>query len=270
VVPIWGSIIKIGPDVNGYIRQDMGLTSYVLVSSTPFYRFDSIPWMRYVLIGSTFVILILWIVYLSRFDKRRKSVEIYYNMDEEATQLYEKFLSSFKQFMSSKKIWEVHSSQKSLDQKYTSGASKVITRSDLSGISRHKLPNKYFITNVEVPYIGLKRLSFYFFPERLVIKKGKKFAALSYKNLVIESSVSNMTETDPLPKDANVIEYTWQYPNKSGGPDKRFKNNPQIPICEYSKYHFYSDSGVSELIQTSKTGAMDAFVKDVQQIAQLQ
>ena len=28
-------------------------------------------------------------------------------------------------------------------------------------------------------------------------------------------------------------DYTWQYANKSGGPDRRFNNNRQLPICLY-------------------------------------
>lgn len=87
----------------------MGSISNVLAASTIRHRFDSFPWMRYVLIVGTLVILIIWINYLGRVGRKRKKVEIYYNINEEITKLYEKFLSSFKQLISSKKIWDVAS-----------------------------------------------------------------------------------------------------------------------------------------------------------------
>ena len=73
----------------------MGSISNVLVSSTIRHRFDSFPWMRYVLIGDTLVILIIWINYLGRVGRKRKKVEIYYNINEEITKLYEKMKNLF-------------------------------------------------------------------------------------------------------------------------------------------------------------------------------
>ncbi|MCH8231229.1 MAG: SH3 domain-containing protein [Bacteroidetes bacterium] len=88
-------LVKIESFVNGYIRQDMGSISNVLVSSTIRHRFDSFPWMRYVLIVGTLVILIIWINYLGRVGRKRKKVEIYYNINEEITKLYEKMKNFF-------------------------------------------------------------------------------------------------------------------------------------------------------------------------------
>ena len=41
-----------------------------------------------------------------------------------------------------------------------------------------------------------------------------------------------------VPLDAFVINHTWQYANKSGKIDKRFKFNRKIPITHYSKLTF--------------------------------
>ncbi len=34
---------------------------------------------------------------------------------------------------------------------------------------------------------------------------------------------------ESLPPGAQIVDYAWQYVNQSGGPDRRFANNPQIP-----------------------------------------
>jgi hypothetical protein len=63
---------------------------------------------------------------------------------------------------------------------------------------------------------------------------------------------------------------TWKYVNKSGGPDRRFNDNRQLPICAYSEYTLTSDTGVYEVITTSKQRAMDGFAGFIAQIGALQ
>jgi len=53
-------------------------------------------------------------------------------------------------------------------------------------------------------------------------------------------------ESGGLPSDAQVVGRTWQYVNKKGGPDRRFNNNPEIPIALYEEGHFGSTTGLNE------------------------
>lgn len=70
-----------------------------------------------------------------------------------------------------------------------------------------------------------------------------------------------------MPGDARVVDHTWKHPNKNGGPDRRFKDNRQIPICLYEAIHFTSSSGLNELVQVSKTGVTDGFADGVRKLA---
>ena len=58
-------------------------------------------------------------------------------------------------------------------------------------------------------------------------------------------------EREKVPKDAKVVDYTWQYVNKSGGPDKRFQNNKKIPICLYGEMEIKSATGLNTDIMFS-------------------
>jgi hypothetical protein len=49
--------------------------------------------------------------------------------------------------------------------------------------------------------------------------------------------------------------------NKSGGPDRRFANNRQLPILRYAELKLQSSTGLNELIQTSNVQSADAFVQ---------
>lgn len=42
--------------------------------------------------------------------------------------------------------------------------------------------------------------------------------------------------------------------NKSGGPDKRFKDNRELAVCAYDEVHFFSSTGLNERVQASKCG----------------
>ncbi|MFJ9775202.1 hypothetical protein ACIRVF_28805 [Kitasatospora sp. NPDC101157] len=50
-----------------------------------------------------------------------------------------------------------------------------------------------------------------------------------------------------FPKDSQQVGATWKYVNVKGGPDKRFKNNPQLPVMLYGRLGFASASGLNIL-----------------------
>ena len=55
---------------------------------------------------------------------------------------------------------------------------------------------------------------------------------------------TQFVETDSVPKDAKVVRQTWLKVNKNGTPDKRFKNNRQVPVCEYGMVLVKSNTGL--------------------------
>lgn len=51
--------------------------------------------------------------------------------------------------------------------------------------------------------------------------------------------------------------------NKTGGPDRRFKDNRELPIALYEQLDFTSEAGLNERIQVSKIGAGEAFARAI-------
>ncbi|SDH16399.1 DUF4236 domain-containing protein [Mucilaginibacter gossypii] len=214
-----------------------------------------------------FTVLIRW---LRKLDKERFEMELHYDMDPQFRKVYEQFGVHFARFSGSAKIWQYLNAQQTSDYKRNAGAGKLIKRKSLRGVFTNKAPLPYFITNVSTPCLKLNTLEFYFLPERLLIREGNKFAAVFYKNLRITGYTTRFIENEWLPPDAQVIDQTWRYVNKRGGPDRRFNNNRQIPVCAYSEYILTSDTGIYEIISTSKKGAMDDFASFLGQIGNLQ
>jgi hypothetical protein len=92
---------------------------------------------------------------------------------------------------------------------------------------------------------------------------------MSYKSANFAIGRTNFVEDEKVPSDAKVVGQTWRYVNKRGGPDKRFKDNRQIPIAEYETVHFASDTGLNELIHISKAGRFVEVVGAVKSIMKL-
>ncbi|MEO0684898.1 MAG: DUF4236 domain-containing protein [Cyanobacteria bacterium J06649_11] len=209
----------------------------------------------------TSIFLLGWCALLMLFDKRRKTVELYYAFDDDMMKVHKHLTKTFSEFNQSRKKWYYTYSQRTRDRKYFAGASELVKRNKINQVSLDSEPVPYFKCNLEIPSIILGKTEMYFLPERLLIRQGNKFAGLMYKNLDLESTTTRFIEDERVPSDAKVIDQTYKYVNKDGRPDKRFKGNYQIPICLYSQYRFSSDSGVDEVVVTSRLEAMDRFFK---------
>lgn len=70
-----------------------------------------------------------------------------------------------------------------------------------------------------------------------------------------------MVESNQVPSDAKIIDYTWLHVNKNGTPDKRFKNNPQLPISLYGSISIKSTNGLHVELQCSNVEIVNKFEK---------
>ena len=77
---------------------------------------------------------------------------------------------------------------------------------------------------------------------------------MAFADLCLEVSKVRFIEEESLPVDAKVVDSTWRYVNNNGAPDRRFKDNYEIPIALYETLHFKSSTGLNELIQISAPG----------------
>lgn len=220
--------------------------------------------------GLGLTVFTFWIIRLKRIDKRRFEILLHYEMDENFGEIYKQFGEHFSTFTRSVKIWQYLNTEKTIDVKRNAGAGNLIRRTPIAYISPDKAPAEYFITNIAIPYIRLANIELYFLPERVLVKQRGKFAAVFYKNLHITKATTRFIEEETLAQDAQVVDTTWRYVNKSGGPDRRFNGNRQLPICSYSEYTLKSDTGIYEVITSSKLGAMDAFADFLTAIGSLQ
>ncbi|SFP18797.1 hypothetical protein SAMN04488056_1282 [Cohaesibacter marisflavi] len=89
------------------------------------------------------------------------------------------------------------------------------------------------------------------------------FALIDIRELNIDIKGVQFHETEDVPNDTEVVGYTWAKTNKDGSPDRRFKENYQIPICLFGQIAFCSQTGVTEEYMVSNIKAALAFVEAV-------
>lgn len=81
--------------------------------------------------------------------------------------------------------------------------------------------------------------------------QGSKIGALNYSDITSSAHTTRFIESEGVPKDSQIVGQTWKYVNKSGDPDRRFKDNRQYPICLYGELELASISGLNTVIMYS-------------------
>jgi hypothetical protein len=193
-------------------------------------------------------------------DRLVKTVVLLYDFDPEMEQAYGLLHQWAEQLAACTKSWHIEAEGKVRDRKYHAGASSLLRRKP-TRIARAHPP--YVKTNIETISIGVGRQTLHFFPDRLLVYDTAGVGGVSYSELQIETRQSRFIEDAGVPSDAQVVGQTWKYVNKKGGPDRRFKDNRQLPICLYDEISFQSPSGLNEVVQVSRNGLADGFSRAV-------
>lgn len=195
----------------------------------------------------------------------RRSV-LFYNLDSEAETKFERATKEYDALVACRGRWHIEAGGAVHDLttwKRNAGADHLVNRK--AARLGYSLP-KVLRSNITPPALGLGRRTFYFFPEVVLVQDGKKFGAVGYGDLQIRHQPSRFIESGSPPNDAQVVDHTWEHPNKSGGPDRRFKSNRRLPVCLYDAMHLSSRSGVNELAQFSRVGIVERFAASLREL----
>lgn len=215
-----------------------------------FYFLSTLPvpgWVM-VLAGAA---LMAFTAYLAYYDTLSKTVVMLYQVEDQYEKIVQDLHDAFEEIGKCHSSWHIAASAKVRDRKYHAGAGSLVKRSAIS-LSLKAPP--FIKTNVATPCIPVGKQTLYFFPDRVLVFEDKGVGAVSYENLRIDVSNKRFIEDGKVPRDAQVVDRTWAFVNKSGGPDRRFKNNRELPIALYEEVHFRSQTGLNECIQLSRHG----------------
>ena len=217
------------------------------------------------IIGAAGFVLAIAVVTAAYRDTLKKTTVLMYDFDDEVLGAYANLDAAFNEGNASQCIWHIQAKAAVLDRKYHAGASSVID-TDKTRLFKSAPPGVK--TNILPMATPLGQKTLYFLPDRILMLDAVGFGALNYQNLRLELERSTFITGDvTAPSDARVINYTWRYVNKGrgGGPDRRFRDNPQLPIIETGDIAFSTDSGFYGNLKFSNTGAAQTLVDGIRQ-----
>ncbi|BAN33967.1 hypothetical protein SCD_n00118 [Sulfuricella denitrificans skB26] len=198
-------------------------------------------------------------------DALAKTVVLFYDFDPEMENAYGQLHSCAGRLADCAAAWHIEAEGKVHDRKYHAGASNLVSRKQTFV---RKVEPPYVKTNIETIAIGVGRQTLHFFPDRVLIYDQNGVGAVGYQELRVNVGTRRFIESDSVPRDAKVVDRTWKYVNKSGGPDRRFKDNKELPICLYEEISLSSQTGLNEVLQVSQCGGGESFAAAIALLGQ--
>ena len=176
-------------------------------------------------------------------------VTLEYSFDPEKEDEHTRRIDAWQLLAEGKKEWQVLSEQFNSNRKVSAGAGRTIKRV----VCKIQKGHPYFIkTNVDTIQVALhNKEQLIILPDKVFFVRKRKVGMIDYADFRISVSSVRFVERDPVPKDAQVVGQTWQFVNKNGTPDQRYKNNKQIPVCLYGQVFLRSSSGLNVELQIS-------------------
>ena len=195
--------------------------------------------------------LLLFFVFLvlKIYTKTAGRIDLEYEIAPDMQQTIDKRLEPMFKITDCSKVWRITRSSKVIDMKYSSGAGISVKREPC--IPSKKAPFPFKANTPAATFKSVKE-TLVFLPDCLFVLQGSKVGALHYADITTSTRETRFHEGEKVPKDATIVGHTWQYVNKTGGPDKRFKNNRQIPICLYGEITLKSTTGLNTDLMFSR------------------
>jgi len=202
----------------------------------------SFVWLFFYGIAGIFWITGLWVAWVtSQQEKLSQTTTLKYTLDEKAKQNFISVQATLENLSKSARIWLLTSKVDTFDWKRNAGASSLISRS--RAIVKQIAP-PFIQTRIKVFSLSLNSIQLFFLPDQIFVFQNGKYGAVSYGSLKIDEMPTRFIEDETVPSDSHIVDNTWQYVRKDGGPDLRFKNNRQLPIVQYGYVEISSSTGL--------------------------
>ncbi len=182
------------------------------------------------------------------------------NLDLEQAEPYYRMRDTFAQLSESQKVWNILT-EKAIDRiAERSSANTVVTRTPVP-LSLNTC--ELIQWDQKVPHLPNRTGGdMYIYPGFILYRASKQaFALIDFHDVTLRSVSTQFTEAEPVPSDAQVVGHAWAKCNKDGTPDRRFRDNYQIPVALYGTLLFTSREGLDVRYICSKAQSAQEFVK---------
>jgi hypothetical protein len=199
---------------------------------------------------------------LNRRHKEQTTTRLVYELPETESAKFELVKQAIEHLSQSQQIWRVINETATDQRKYHAGASWLIRRTNArAGI----LPIPRVETNLSIIGIDVGAIKMFFLPDMILYSEDNTFGNIPYEAFSVKAGTTQFIEDASVPLDAVVVEWRWKYLNKTGGPDRRFKNNRQLPVARYGTLELISSTGLNIHLNVSSAQKAAAFANCMSQ-----
>ena len=181
-------------------------------------------------------------------------------VDREQAEPYYRMRDTFAALSECQKVWNVLT-EKAIDRiAERSNANTAVTRTPVS-----------FSLNAcdliqweqKVPHLPNRTGGdMYIYPGFILYRASKQaFALIDFCHVTLRFVSTQFTENEAVSSDSQIVGHTWAKCNKDGSPDRRFRNNCQIPVAHYGTLLFSSRDGLDVRYICSNAKSAEDFVK---------
>lgn len=238
----------------------IGFLAFAVLNNTSSFLKSVIPVLTiFSVMAVTGIWLIgIWVAWVtSQQEKLARTTTLQYKLDEEAKEKFITVQDTLAILAKSASIWRVVSRTPTWDWKRNAGASSLINR---RRIRAGYMPPPFIQTRIKVYGLLLDTMQLFFLPDQVFVFQNGKYGAVDYTSLNAYASPTRFIEDETVPHDSQVVDYTWRYIRKDGGPDMRFSNNRQMPIAQYGLIELSSQTGLNLHFHVSNLAHAQQFV----------
>jgi hypothetical protein len=189
-------------------------------------------------------------------NTEKRTSRLFYELDETQQQKYSVIQQALAHLGKSHRTWRIEAKSTASDWKRNAGASTLVRRVP---INVGTLSPPRVETNLAVPCINIGQVKLFFLPDVILYLERGTYGGIAYQDFRVEQCLTRFIEDEQVPADATVVDRTWRYVNKSGGPDRRFNNNVQLPVAQYGVLVLTSSRGLNIHLNTSNAQECLAF-----------
>lgn len=193
------------------------------------------------------VICINFYGFYNLYNLKLNKVNVFYDFKSK-NDIYDGLIDLFDKTPKSEKIRYVDSIIKNVERRKNAGSATSADLKDL--LITYEVP--FFMeTNIKCVNVKFSDDNVYIFPDKILLFKQGKVSAVNLNSINIALSIKNYVVYNDFASDSKILYYTWKYVNNNGSPDRRFKNNRQVPVCKYGQLEIIGPDSLRIVITVS-------------------
>jgi DNA polymerase III subunit epsilon len=197
------------------------------------------------------------VTWLAIWQRPKRTVLAFYEVTDQTEAWFDYLVHGFPTLTELDGAWRIEASGNvatTYQHKVNAGASALVRRSRVAFSLK---PPRLLTTNIAVPTVTCGRDALLFLPDRVLVRSGRRWSDVAWPTLRIDAFAQRFIEDGRIPRDGTQVDTTWQYVNVRGGPDRRFKNNRQLPVMLYGRLQLSSPTGLRWTIDCSRAAVAE-------------